>query len=215
MSRASNRCERARVVACVLVAVGCAGHGRGPEFPTSTAFPELPARPPSFADDAGEIWLPPGIPAGSGLIEAQAPLDPENAREVVDRFFAAVLGELSEQLFPLFAAEAAVISEGNRQPAQSLWRARLAQLDYRTLSGRLVAPPHSLRSYTFAAVERARAAGVPPPSRADEVVVVVSLGLSWTGRTRLFGDQLAFRLRPRPGEARFEIAEIVEDFRLP
>ena len=57
--------------------------------------------------------------------------------------------------------------------------------------------------------------GVPPPLVATEVVVVARPGLSWAGKTRLFGDELAFRLRPKADEPRYEIAEIVEDFRLP
>jgi hypothetical protein len=96
-----------------------------------------------------------------------------------------------------------------------VWRARLAQLDYTSLSGRIVAAPQTLRTYTYGSSNRAKRDGVPVPESVSEVVVVARPGLSWAGKTRLFGEALAFRLRPKQGEQRFEIAEIVEDFRLP
>jgi hypothetical protein len=143
------------------------------------------------------------------------PLDSEAARELVSRFFVAVLLESSRELSPLLAAQAFVVSEGNRQPAASVWRARFAQLDYTSLAGRIVAAPQTLRTYTFKSAARAKLDGVPVPSAATEVVVVARPGLSWAGKARLFGDELAFRLRPKADEPRYEITEIVEDFRLP
>ena len=48
---------------------------------------------------------------------------------------------------------------------------------------------------------------------ADEIAVKVPIRVSWAGRSRLFGDELLFRLQP--AGTRYEIAEITEDFRLP
>lgn len=158
------------------------------------------------------------MPESSRAIRtAVTPLDPEAARDVVSRFFMAVLLESTNDLYPLFASQAWVVSEGSRQPAQALWRTRLAQLDYTTLMGRAVATPQALRTYTFDTAKRAELDGVLTPSAPGEVVVVVSPSISGVGasRTRLFGDQLAFRLTPKAGEPAFEIAEIAEDFRLP
>jgi hypothetical protein len=149
------------------------------------------------------------------LEQIEVPLDSEAARDLVSRFFIAVLLESKTELFGLFATQAWVVSEGSRQPAQALWRARLAQLDYTSLSGRIVAGPQALRTYTFDTAERARRDGVPVPGDPDEVVVVANPTLSWAGKARLFGDQLAFRLRPKAGEPAYEISEIAEDFRLP
>jgi hypothetical protein len=143
------------------------------------------------------------------------PLDSEAARELVSRFFIAVLLESSRELSPLFAAQAFVVSEGSRQPASAVWRSRFAQLDYTSLAGRIVAAPQTLRTYTYGSAGRAKRDGVPAPAASNEVVVVARPGLSWAGKTRLFGDQLAFRLRPKPDVPGYEIAEIVEDFRLP
>lgn len=207
-------------LAAASVLLACSAAERGPIFATSESFPQAPRKPPSFAPE-----LAPAPPASASALASSddasaarrvlVPLDSEAAREVVNRFFVAVLLESSRDLSPLLATQSFVVSEGNRQPAAALWRARFAQLDYTSLSGRIVAAPQTLRTYTFGSAARAKADGVPPPATAVEVVVVARPGLSWAGKTRLFGDQLAFRLRPKADEPRYEIAEIVEDFRLP
>jgi hypothetical protein len=201
-------------------ALACATSERGPRFATSASFPELPRQPPSFAPEpAPSVAEPPSALGstveGSTTTRVIVPLDPEAARETVSRFFVAVLLESSRDLSPLFAAQAWVTTDGNRQPAAGAWRARFAQLDYTSLSGRIVAAPQTLRTYTFGAAGRAKRDGVPPPAGPAEVVVVARPGLSWAGKTRLFGEELAFRLRPKPDSPGYEIAEIVEDFRLP
>jgi hypothetical protein len=203
-----------------LLVVACSSTQRGPSFVTSPSFEDVPRRPPSFAPEPslqatsalepGEVALAQDEPA-----RAVVPLDSEAARDVVTRFFIAVLLESGSDLFALLAPQAWALSEGNRQPAQALWRARLAQLDYTSLSGRVVAAPQTLRTYTFQTAERARRDGVPAPASPSEVVVVARPALSWAGKTRLFGDELVFRLRPRSGLPGCEIAEIAEDFRLP
>lgn len=202
-----------------IAALACAAPERGPSFATSVSFAELQRKPPSFAAE-----LAPNPPASASALSRGddpsarrllVPLDSEVAREVVSRFFVAVLLESSRELSPLLAAQAFVVSEGSRQPAAGVWRARFAQLDYTSLAGRIVAAPQTLRTYTFNNAARAKLDGVPPPLIATEVVVVARPGLSWAGKTRLFGDELAFRLRPKADEPRYEIAEIVEDFRLP
>jgi hypothetical protein len=202
-------------------ALGCAAE-RGPVFATSESFAELPRRAPSFAPEPApaEAATPSALSvdpdAGSTTTRRViVPLDSEAARALVSRFFVAVLLESSRDLAPLLAAQASVVSEGNRQAASAVWRARFAQLDYTSLSGRIVAAPATLHTYTYDSAARAKVDGVPAPSSASEVVVVARPGLSWAGKTRLFGEQLAFRLRPRPDVAGYEIAEIVEDFRLP
>ena len=204
----------------LALASACASAERGPSFATSQAFPEAPRKPPSFAaepaSDAPDAVSDGASESGSfAPRRAVVPLDSEAARELVSRFFIAVLLESNRSLLPLLASQALVISEGNRQPAQAAWRARFAQLDYTSLSGRIVAAPQTLRTYTYDTAKRAKRDGVPVPLAPNEVVVVARPGLSWTGKTRLFGDALAFRLRPKTDVPGYEIAEIVEDFRLP
>lgn len=201
------------VTASVL---GCTGAERGPSFATSESFPETPRRPPTFAaEPADAIGDSSNDAPAFAPRRALVPLDSEAARELVSRFFIAVLLESNRDLQPLLATQAWVISEGNRQPVQAAWRARFAQLDYTSLSGRIVAAPQTLRTYTYATAARAKRDGVPVPQAPNEVVVVARPGLSWAGKTRLFGDSLAFRLKPKPDVPGYEIAEILEDFRLP
>jgi hypothetical protein len=203
--------------------LACSGSTPGPSFATSEHFPETPRRPPSFAAepaDFADATLPAASASGDSgqtraLQRAVMPLDSEAARALVSRFFMAVLLESTHDLFPLLGAQAWVLSEGSRQPAQAVWRARFAQLDYTSLAGRLIAPPQTLHTYTFESAERARQDGAPVPGSVSEVVIVARPSLSWSGKTRLFGDQLAFRLRPKADEPGYEIAEIAEDFRLP
>lgn len=192
---------------------GCAPAASRPDFPTSASFPDAPRRAPSFvADDDAPSELASRAPE---LAPQLTPLDSEEARALVSRFFMAVLLESAGDLYPMFANQAWVVSEGSRQPAQQIWRARLAQLDYTTLAGRIIAPPQALRTYTFPSASRALRAGIAPPAAPGEVVVVATPNLSWSGKTRLFGEQLAFRLRPKQAEPAYEITEIAEDFRLP
>lgn len=203
-----------------ILTLACSSHGQGPVFPTSERFPEAEREPPSFAAEASSPSLVATLgkdasASPGGVRVARAPLDSEAAREQVSRFFGAVLRESTRDLFPLLAAQASVVSEGNRQPAQAAWRARFAQLDYTSLAGRVVAAPAALRTYTFESAARARRDGVPAPSSPSEVVVVARPGSSWVGKNRLFGETVSFRLRTKSGEPAFEIAEITEDFRLP
>lgn len=202
-------------------ALGCAASARGPAFATSESFAEQPRKAPSFSPEPAPVA--PDSPSLTRIDDGSAsapervsvPLDSEAAKDLVSRFFVAVLLESTRDLAPLLAAQAWVVSEGSRQAASSVWRARFAQLDYTSLAGRIVAPPATLRTYTYGSAARAKLDGVPAPLSATEVVVVARPGLSWAGKTRLFGDELAFRLRPKPDVPGYEIAEIVEDFRLP
>ena len=69
---------------------------------------------------------------------------------------------------------------------------------------------------TFRAEDLARLpAGrrLPIELAADEIAVRIAIRVSWSGRARLFGDELVFRLQP--AGTRYEIAEINEEFRLP
>jgi hypothetical protein len=208
-----------------LFVLACSSAARGPDLATSERFPETPRRPPTFAPEPVVATDPdpprPDTPGTAPPLQPAeprrltSPLDSDAARDLVSHFFMAVLSESTHELFPLFASQAWVLSEGGRQSAQSVWRARFAQLDYGSLSGRLVAPPQTLRTYTFASAERARRDNVPVPKEPTEVVIVARPTLSWSGKTRLFGDQLAFRLRQKPDQPGYEIAEIAEDFRLP
>ena len=158
-------------------------------------------------------------PARSGnsrdeLLLLRAPPATELARDTVRQFMRAAVNEESGRLVPLLAEQAVVDTGTGRQPARAFWQLRFSQLDYTELRGQLLFRDADLE--TFRAQDLARL----PASRRialelgeDDVAVRVPIRVSWAGRTRLFGDELLFRLEPRG--AGFEIAEITEDFRLP
>jgi hypothetical protein len=115
---------------------------------------------------------------------------------------------------PLLTREAFVDTGAGRQPARSFWLTRMAQLDYTELKGQLLFRDTDLQTFRAEDVARLPAGRrISLELAADELAVRVPIRVSWAGRTRLFGDELLFRLQP--AGARFEIAEIAEDFRLP
>jgi hypothetical protein len=163
------------------------------------------------------LVLPMPARAGSTrdqLLLLRAPPATELARNAVREFFRAAVNEAMDRLDPLLSDQAFVETGSGRQPARAFWQLRFTQLDYTALRGQLLFRDADVQ--TFRAEDLARL----PPSRRlplelaeDEVAVRVPIRLSWAGRTRLFGDELLFRLQP--GGSGFEIAQVSEDFRLP
>ncbi len=148
-------------------------------------------------------WLVLRAPAASGL-----------AREAVRDFLRATVNEALDRMDPLLAPQAFVETASGRQPARSFWQSRFTVLDYTELRGQLLFREADLE--TFRAEDLARLPAARRPSielSAEEIAVRVPIRVSWAGRTRLFGDELLFRLQPTG--TRYEIAEITEDFRLP
>ena len=181
----------------------------------SAAIP-APRRAPGVAEQRSEVmpeptnvgnsrdqWLVLRAPAASGL-----------AREAVRDFLRATVNEALERMDPLLAPQAFVDTASGRQPARAFWQSRFTVLDYTELRGQLLFREADLE--TFRAEDLARlpaARKLPIELAGDEIAIRVPLRVSWAGRTRLFGDELLFRLQP--AGTRFEIAEITEDFRLP
>lgn len=136
------------------------------------------------------------------------------ARAAVRDFLRAAVNEELERMDPLLAPQAFVETAAGRQPARAFWQSRFTVLDYTELRGQLLFRDADLE--TFRAEDLTRLPAARRPSielGADEIAVRVPIRVSWSGRTRLFGDELLFRLQP--AGARYEIAEITEDFRLP
>jgi hypothetical protein len=148
------------------------------------------------------------------LLSLRAPAGAELARSTVRDFLRAAVNEAPARLELLLAADAFVNTGAGRQPARSFWQNRLAQLDYTELRGQLLFRDDDLETFRAEDLSRMPAARrLPLELRDNEVAVRVPIRVSWAGRTRLFGDELLFRLEP--AGSRFEIAEISEDFRLP
>ncbi|HTA91153.1 MAG TPA: hypothetical protein VK745_16315 [Polyangiaceae bacterium] len=213
MRRWSSRSSAALALCAVLW--GCAA--RTPQFVTSSSVAaDAKRRPPGVAEPRAPVSPEPtrSGDAQDELILLRAPAAPELARQVVRSFLRAAVNETPERLELLLAPQAFIDTSGGRQPARSFWRTRLSQLDYTELKGQLLFRDSDLE--TFRAEDLARLpAGrrIPLELGVDEVAVRVPIRVSWAGRTRLFGDELVFRLQP--AGSRFEIAEISEDFRLP
>ena len=211
MTRASKRFSAG--FATFALCLGCAG-----------------ARPPTAAhEQEGAPRRAPGVPelrseafpavAGAGNSQDQwlvlrAPAANRLAREAVRDFLRATVNEALERMDPLLAPQAFVDTTSGRQPARAFWQSRFTMLDYTELRGQLLFREADLE--TFRAEDLARLPATRRPSielAADEIAVRVPIRVAWTGRARLFGDELVFRLQP--SGAGYEIAEIDEDFRLP
>ena len=144
----------------------------------------------------------------------RAPASTETARTAVRDFLRAAVNEAPEQLSALLTPQAYVDTQAGRLPARAFWQARLSQLDYTELRGQVLFREAELETFRAEDLLRVPAARRPTlPLDSGEVAVRVTLHVSWAGRTRLFGDELLFRLQP--AGARFAIAEISEDFHLP
>jgi hypothetical protein len=201
------------IVAATLIFAACKS---GANFPTTTEFPETPRRAPGIAvDPLSELPRPTqAAEAEAGLNVLTPPADAGRARGIVRQFFRAAVAENAEDLEPLIAQQAWLESGGTRQPARAFWRTRMSQLDYGTLAGQLIYREAQVETYR---AEDATRLGpnrrIPTDIKDDEILVRVPIAVSWTGRTRLFGDEVVFRVRP--SGSRYEITEIVEDFRLP
>jgi hypothetical protein len=213
MRRGSKRFS-AGLGLCALAA-SCAA--RAPQFATSSDSAVAAKRRAPGVIEPGSLVLP--EPARSGAAQDQllllrAPAASELARQVVRNFLRAAVNEAPERMDALLTPQAFIDSAGGRQPARSFWRLRLTQLDYTELKGQLLFRESDLETFRAEDLERLPAGRrIPLELAENEVAVRVPIRVASLGRTRFFGDELVFRLEP--AGARFEIAEISEDFRLP
>jgi hypothetical protein len=203
--------------ALVWCALGVSCTARTPQFATSSSVDaDAKRRAPGVAEPRAEV-LPDPVRSGDAqdqLLLLRAPTAPELARQVVRSFLRAAVNEAPDRMDLLLAPQAFIDAFGGRQPARSFWHTRLSQLDYTELKGQLLfreSDLETLRAEDLARLPAGRR--IPLELGQDEVAVRVPIRVSWAGRTRLFADELVFRLQP--AGARFEIAEISEDFRLP
>lgn len=221
MTQSWNRSSRGTpglLALCLLLAQGaCAARG-SESLETVTALDSAPRRAPGIAVDPAPE-LPPAARVADpeqGVVVLRAPEDPEAAREVVRGFFRAVsqgsYGELET-----FVADEAWLSAGamaGRQKARQYWQMRLSRLDYASLAGSSIFRDGEIETYRaqdLAALRPPRALGVV--AQADDVVVRVPIAAPRSGKTRLFGDEIVFVLRPKGN--RYAIVDMAEEFTLP
>ena len=217
MIRSPKRSDVALAFA-LFAACACSKGAEPLRFPTATTLEDEPRRPAGVAVDPAPE-LPKAAPGGSaeaGLVVLSTPLDTESARQVVRAFFRATVEQDIERLEKLMD-EQAYVQAGTamgRQQAQPFWRLRLSRLDYGTLAGHMLyreAEMEVYRGEDIARLRPARTLGMAV--QGDDVLVRVVIATPRSGRTRLFGDEIAFLLRPS-GSA-YKIVEMVEDFQLP
>lgn len=198
--------------------VACGARSSAPAFETTTELPATPRRAPAVAVDPAAELPGAGTQARSqhGLVVLHAPRDVEAARAIVRRFFELVLGGSADALEPLMSELSSIQlgPQGGRQRARQFWRSRLDQIDYGALAGQPVYRDGDIETYRSEDLARLDAARQPSVEvQPADVVVRVPIATSRLGRTRYFGDDIVFLLRPRGTS--FEIIEIIEDFRLP
>ena len=175
-------------------------------------------RAPGVAEEQNLVLPSPTRRGNSAdqLLLLRAPAATELARRAVREFLRATVNEASERLTPLLSDQAIVDTGSGRQPARAFWQLRFSQLDYTELRGQLLYRDADLQTYRAEDLTRLsgdRRRSFPLELGDDDVAGRVPIRISWAGRTRLYGDELLFRLQP--SGAGFEIAEISEDFRLP
>ena len=190
---------------------------KAPQFASSSAFSQKDERRAPGVTPTRTEQLPEPTRRGNSreqLLLLRTPPSSELARDTVRDFLRAAVSEAPERMEPLLTRDAFVDTGAGRQPARSFWRTRMAQLDYTELKGQLLFRDTDLQTFRAEDVARLPAGRrISLELAEDELAVRVPIRISWAGRTRLFGDELLFRLQP--AGTRFEIAEIAEDFRLP
>jgi hypothetical protein len=192
--------------------------GRQGTFATTSELTSEPRRAPGVAVDPVSDLPAAGDSAGAqrGLVVLKTPRDVEAARAVVRRFFEAIVAGSAQGLDPLVSELAWVQlgPQGGRQRAREFWRSRLDQIDYQALAGEPLYRESELETYRPEDLSRLDASRHPPVEvQAGDVVVRARMATARLGRTRYFGDDIVFLLRPRGDN--FEIVEMIEDFRLP
>lgn len=196
-----------------LAVVACA---RDVPFETATSLPE-PGRPAGATTDLALELPPPERTGGtrSGVVVLFAPLDPDLGLAVVEDFFRAVADESLEALAPLFDEDAVVQVNAQRQAALPHFRGRFEMLDYGALGGEALYRPEDVSIYGPDGSESSHKETRPSPfePRAGELAIRVVVARGGPGRKRLFGDELAFRLRAVASG--YVISEIIESVRQP
>ena len=197
---------------------GCGGSPSPARFETTSALSTAPRRPPGVAvDPAPEL---PGATrtaeAAQGLAVLEAPADPAVARDVVRDFLDAAVRESEQDMSELLDTHARIRtgSRGGSQLAVNFWRQRFARLDYGAFVGQLLYRESEIETYRARDLKRMR----PPRrfalvARGDDVLIRVRISSPRLGRTRMFGDEILFLLRPTG--TGYKIKEMREEFRIP
>ncbi len=202
----------------VLCVCGCASNS-ALQFDSAAEFDEEePRKAPGVAiDPTSELPSPASSAATTaGIAQLKVPPDASVARQIVKRFFESMLQGSFSDLEPLIDEQAWFNTgpRGGRQRARHFMQTRMARVDYTKLNLNSLYREAEVQTY------RAQDIGALSPGRTlpraihgQDVLVRVFIATPRVGRTRLFGDEVNFVLRPT--DEGFTVVEIVEDFQLP
>lgn len=207
-----------RSVVALSMCVGACATAGPPRFESVASFNDDADRHPAGVSVDPVSELPPRqdkADTSSGVIVLTTPADPAQGREVVRRFFRAVVAESMEDLEAELGDNALIqLSSGARLPVAAFWRQRFATLDYAALAGSPLFRERDIETYRGADLKQLggrRRFPIAVPE--DSVLVKVKLAITRSGRTRIFADEIYFLLRPSSDG--YKISEVVEDFQLP
>jgi hypothetical protein len=192
------------------LALACAS--RGPAFESVSKLPDEP-RYPAGVEVERPTTLPDAGTRGSthaGVLVLETPMDPEQARAVVSRFFRAMVEESGSGLESVLSPQAMVQAGSRRESARSYYLGRFSRFDYRAVRGEALFHEGDVELWERADGGSLRITPPPLEPGPHEVVIRVRVTASWVGRPRLFADELIFRLAPKG--AGFVIREVIEDF---
>lgn len=199
-----------------LLALAACGH-RAPRFETTDPREPLARRrPPGIALDQ-TTGLPDRAAKGSAespVLVLSTPHQLSAIREIVRRFFQALVSETPEDLDLLLAEPAWLDASSGRLPARNAFRARFAQLDFSGLAGVKLYRERELEIYS--AEEARTLAGtraVPGDLTASDLIVRVRLAVSHAAKRRLLSDEMVLVLRSEERELR--ISRIAENTPVP
>jgi hypothetical protein len=202
-----------RGAACGALLCACQSHA--PAFESVAALPKQPERP-AGTDVDPKLDLPGSkrdAATSAGLVVLESPADPALARAAVAAFFRAVSEESMSALDIVLTPQAMIQSGSRREAVRAHFQMRFARLDYRGLDGELVYRDADLELWERGPPGGEARSTAPITPNEREIVARARITATWTGRSRLFGDELVFRLLP-DGRG-WKISEIVEDFRVP
>lgn len=218
MTRFPSLFERHLASSLLLLSVACAGSTAPARFETASELSDAPRRAAGVAvDPATELpRATRSADSEQALVVLREPPDARAARETVKTFFRAI-GHGSYQELEAVVKDEAWIQAGamtGRQKARQFWQMRLSRLEYAAIGTSSVYRDNDLETYRAEDIPKLRpprALGVS--ATGDDVVVRVPISNPRSGKTRLFGDEILFVLRPEAG--RYSIVEMAEDFSMP
>ncbi len=201
----------------LAVGLACSPGSAGLDAQVASELSSAPRLAPGVVvDPTSELPAPHDDARSSdGLTVVAGPRDPRAALDVVRRFFRATLDESEVDLTEALDEHARIRTDtrGSSHRALDHWRQRFDRLEYGVLSAQVVFRERDVEVFRAGEVARLD----PPRPRlgspgGQDVLVIVPISTARHGRTRLYGDEISFLLRP--SGTGYKIREMREEFEL-